>query len=54
VIIARNGTPVARLVPLARPARREPGGWEGRIWTAPDFDGSDAEIAALMLGEEPG
>lgn len=39
IIIARSGQPVARLVPLeSPPARREPGGWAGRITIADDFD----------------
>jgi prevent-host-death family protein len=39
IIIAKAGHPKARLVPL-EPARqlREPGGWEGRVWVADDFD----------------
>lgn len=39
IIIAKNGVPKARLVPLpkARTPRR-PGGWEGRVWIADDFD----------------
>ncbi len=53
-MIARNGRPVARLVALAAPPARRPGGWEGRMWMAPDFDEADATMAALMLGgEEP-
>ena len=52
IVIARNGKPAARLVALAAPPARRPGGWEGQIWVAPDFDGSDAEVAALMLGGE--
>lgn len=36
VVIARAGTPVARLVP-AVPAKRVFGGWED-IWIADDFD----------------
>ena len=39
IIIAKAGVPRARLVPLSRrPPRRRPGGSEGRIWIAPDFD----------------
>jgi prevent-host-death family protein len=50
IVIARNGKPAARLVALAPPAARRPGGWEGRVWIAPDFDEADATIAALMDG----
>jgi prevent-host-death family protein len=49
IVIARNGKPAARLVALAAPAARRPGGWEGQVWIAPDLDESDATIAALML-----
>jgi len=39
VIIARAGRPVARLVPFEPAGQpRKPGGWEGRIWIADDFD----------------
>jgi prevent-host-death family protein len=39
IIIAKAGVPRARLVPLrTRVPRRRPGGAEGRIWIAPDFD----------------
>jgi prevent-host-death family protein len=39
VVIARAGRPVARLVPYrVRQAPRVPGGWEGRVRMAPDFD----------------
>ncbi len=39
IIIAKNGVPKARLVPLvAKPARRMPGAWKGRMWIADDFD----------------
>jgi prevent-host-death family protein len=39
IVIARSGQPIAKLVPLRRLTEpREPGGWEGRVWIAPDFD----------------
>lgn len=39
IIIAKNGVPQARLVPLAAQATpRRPGGWEGRVVIAEDFD----------------
>lgn len=40
IVIARAGTPVAMLVPLA-PATPEPrriGLWQGQVWMADDFD----------------
>jgi prevent-host-death family protein len=49
IVIARNGRPVARLVPLQRTLPgRVPGGWEGEVWMAPDFDEPDAELIDLM------
>jgi prevent-host-death family protein len=49
VIIARNGRPVARLVPIQRqPVKRVPGGWQGRVWIAPDFDEPDQDIIDAM------
>ena len=39
VVIARNGEPLVRLVPI--PKKREPripGRMKGKIWIAPDFD----------------
>ncbi len=41
IVIAKAGKPMARLVPLGRTAvHREPGGWEGRVTVAEDFDDS--------------
>lgn len=54
IIIARAGRPVARLVPIGRlTERRTPGGWEGRVWIAPDFDELPPELDAAFGGEEP-
>ncbi len=39
IIVAKAGTPVARLVPfVAQPVQRLPGSAQGQIWIAPDFD----------------
>jgi prevent-host-death family protein len=38
IVIARAGTPVARLGPLAPAAPRRPGGAEGKIVMRDDFD----------------
>jgi prevent-host-death family protein len=47
VVIARNGQPLVRLVPI--PQKREPripGRMKGKIWIAPDFDQmSEDELA---------
>jgi prevent-host-death family protein len=39
VVIARNGEPLVRLVPIAKKREpRVPGRMKGEIWIAPDFD----------------
>jgi prevent-host-death family protein len=39
IVIAKAGKPMARLVPLEAPhPRRVPGGWEGQVWIADNFD----------------
>jgi prevent-host-death family protein len=38
VTIARAGRPVARLVPVGPPRKRELGLERGQIWISPDFD----------------
>ena len=47
IVIAKNGTPMAKLVAF-KPARRKPGRLKGKIWLSPDFDApmTDEEIAA--------
>ncbi|ANV88876.1 type II toxin-antitoxin system Phd/YefM family antitoxin [Picosynechococcus sp. PCC 7117] len=52
VIISRAGKPLVRLVRyegLGQP--RSPGGWEGQIVMADDFDAELPEINALFYGE---
>jgi prevent-host-death family protein len=46
VVITRAGSPVAKLVPYEGPleVRRTPGGWEGRVRMADDFDELPEEI----------
>ena len=50
VVIARNGRPVARLVPLQRGAskRRVPGAWQGKGWVADDFDDPGGEYGEII------
>ncbi|MGH3806553.1 MAG: type II toxin-antitoxin system Phd/YefM family antitoxin [Pseudonocardiaceae bacterium] len=49
IVIARNGRPVARLVPLQRTAApRQLGSLRGKIWMEPDFDEPDQELIDLM------
>lgn len=61
VVIARNGKPAVRLVPVERklrPSRRPDGlpGWMGsmkdEIWVGPDFDAADEEIARAFEESE--
>lgn len=49
VIVARNGTPVAKLIPWPPPRpERRPGAWAGRIEIHGDIVESDAEIVAVF------
>lgn len=46
IVIAKAGKPLAKLVPLAASRRpRTPGGWQGRVRIAPDFDAPLTELA---------
>jgi prevent-host-death family protein len=38
IIIAKNGQPMAKLVPFKPRIRRKPGRLKGKIWLSPDFD----------------
>lgn len=54
IVIARNGRPAARLVPLA-PKRRKPviiGIAKGEFDAPPFPDGMDDEVAALFHGDD--
>jgi len=60
IVIARNGKPVAKLVPYAeRKKKRQLGAWEGRgFWVAPDWDSDEANDEAWKefwekIGREP-
>jgi prevent-host-death family protein len=49
VIIARNGHPVARLVPWkAERPTRVPGAWAGRVQGSDDAVASDDELVAMF------
>ncbi len=48
-VIARNGRPVARLVPYQEQREpRKPGYWRGRVEILPGFDEMDEELARLF------
>lgn len=55
IIIAKSGTPRARLVPLAVTKEpRKPGALKGKIWIADDFDDPlPPDILAAFEGEDP-
>lgn len=54
IILAKAGKPLAKLVPFHAPPRpRQPGGWEGRVRIAEDFDAPlPPEILAAFEGSE--
>lgn len=51
VVLARNGTPVAELVPPEVPKKREGGFLKGQIWISPDFDDPLPEFAEYLPDE---
>lgn len=53
IIIARNGRPAARLVPVdALPAGQRIGVARGKFEVPDDIDAHNAEVAALFLGAQ--
>ncbi len=54
IIISKNGTPKAKLVPLPRPPMepRRPSGLLKITYIADDFDDIDPEIIAMFEGED--
>jgi prevent-host-death family protein len=51
IVIARNGEPLVKLVPVPKePKPRVPGRYKGKIWISPDFEFTDEEIAELFEG----
>ena len=57
IVITKHDRPVARLVALEASTRpRKPGGWEGQVWMADDFDAplpKDLEMGFYGDGSEP-
>lgn len=52
IILARNGRPVAKLVPITSfPAAQRIGVAKGRFEVPDDIDRHNAEVARLFLGE---
>lgn len=53
IVIATAGKPIAKLVPYAtRQEPRIPGGWEGKVFIADDFDDIPPEIALAFGVDE--
>jgi prevent-host-death family protein len=51
VVIARNGEPLVRLVPIEKQRKpRVPGRGRGKIWISPDFEFTAQEITELFEG----
>jgi antitoxin (DNA-binding transcriptional repressor) of toxin-antitoxin stability system len=49
VVIARNGEPLVRLLPVQKTRQpRLPGRGKGKIWIGPDFEFTEAEIKELF------
>jgi len=55
IIIARNGRPAARLVPVEKttPVNRRIGAAKGRFTVPDSIDTDNAEVAALFIGAAP-
>jgi len=53
VVIAKSGTPIARLVPYITPKRKiaPPGAMAGEIWIADDFDAPIDELFDCLKPE---
>lgn len=47
IVLARDGKPVARLVPLGAEPRR-PGLWRDQVWVAEDFDETPEDLVTLF------
>jgi prevent-host-death family protein len=51
IVIARNGEPLVKLVPVSNERKpRVPGRGKGKIWIGPDFEFTDEEITELCEG----
>jgi prevent-host-death family protein len=44
IIIAKNGKPMAKLVPIRQRQLRKPGRLKGKIWMSDDFDAPMPDI----------
>lgn len=48
IIIAKNGKPMAKLVPFKQRVLRKPGRLKGKIWMSDDFDAPMPDIEDLF------
>ena len=48
IIIAKNGKPMAKLVPFKEPAKRKPGRLKGKLWMSEDFDAPMPDVVAAF------
>jgi len=54
IIIAKNGRPMAKLVPIRDRTRRRPGRAKGKIWMSADFDAPlPPEVIGTFNGGSP-
>lgn len=51
ISITRRGEEIARIVPGRPAVERRPGRMRGRIWMAPDFDGTPPEVVESIERE---
>jgi prevent-host-death family protein len=45
IVIAKNGKPMAKLVPYRPRPQRKPGRFKGKIWMSDDFDAPMPDVA---------
>jgi prevent-host-death family protein len=48
IIIAKNGKPMAKLVPYRERQTRKPGRLKGKIWMSDDFDAPMPDVVAAF------
>lgn len=44
IVIAKNGKPMAKLVPIRKRPLRKPGSLKGKIWMSDDFDAAMPDV----------
>ena len=53
IVIAKDGRPIARLVPVREGGMRKLGLDRGKLWIAPDFDELAPELQEDFYGDDP-